>query len=575
MDIKELLKAARKEIPCDTVFKNALVANVYTMELEKTEAAVINGVIAAVGEGYEGAEYVDCGGMILAPGFIEGHMHVESTFMLPQNLAAAVAPMGTTTVMPDPHEIANTCGPDGVRFMRRASDGLPVDFYYGAPSCVPASAHETPLMPIEADELKELLDSGVCTHLGEMMNFPGVINCAPDVLAKLDAAKDRVMTGHAPGLSGPDLCAYIDAGITSDHECGTEEEALEKLRLGMYVMIRQGSTARNLAALAPILVRMPYLSDRCLAVSDDISPDFLRERGHLNGCLREMIGLGVPPLAALRTITLTPAQYFRLYDRGAVAPGKKADLVLLKDLAGCRIEKVWKNGVLTAENGKLKAHIDAAPPKDIPGAGLGVGTPSADALKVRAPEGPFRVNVIGTVPQQVFTNKLELALPVKDGFVCASPEEDIAKMCVVEKNRGTGKFSVGFIKGLGLRRGAVASSVAHDAHNYTCAGLDDVSMASALKELARIRGGIVVADGGRIIEELELPVGGLISLLKAEELAEKTDTLADALEKLGCANRHLFMQLSFMSLTVIPELKLTDQGYYDISGGGETPLFVR
>lgn len=575
MNFKKLLPAARQEEKCDTLFKNAKIANLYTMEYEEADIAVKDGIIIGVGEGYEGRETIECAKKIIAPGFIEGHIHVESTFMLPKNLAAAVAPLGTTTMMPDPHEIANTCGAAGVRFMERESRGLPIDFYYGAPSCVPASAHETPFEPIEADEIKELLTDGSCTHLGEMMNFPGVFLGDCGVWAKLDAASDVVITGHAPTLSGPLLCSYLLGGVTSDHECASKEEALEKLRRGLYLMIREGATARNLKALAPILADAPYLANRCLAVSDDISPDFIRERGHLNGCLKELIECGVPPLAALRTITLTPAEYFRLHDRGAVAPGKIADLVMMPNLESGRVEKVWKNGCLVAESGKMTASLDAKIPAELPGNRKQIKTPHAEELRVKIPDDASKINIIETVPGQVFTKTAVAAPRNENGFACADAANDTAKMTVVEKNRGTGKFSTGFIKGLGLKRGAIASSVAHDAHNYTCAGMDDVSMAAALAELARIKGGVVIADGEKILAELELPVGGLISLLDAEALCGKTAELAAAREALGCRNPHVMMQLSFMSLTVIPELKLTDQGYYDISAGGKKPLFMR
>ena len=575
MNFKRLLKASLQEEPCDLLFKNAKIANLFTMEFEKAEVAVKDGIIVGIGSGYQAAETVDCEGMVLSPGFIEGHMHIESTCMTPRNCAATLAPHGTTTAMPDPHEIANTCGPEGVRYMHRESEGLPVDFFFGAPSCVPASSHETPLEPIEAQGIKELLSDGTCTHLGEMMNFPGVIFGDEAVWKKLETAAEaeKVITGHAPGLSGPQLSAYLLGGVSSDHECGTLEEAREKLRRGMYLMIRQGATARNLSTLAPLLAEKPELACRILAVSDDITPDFILQRGELDGCLRELIACGVPPLAALRTITLTPAEYFRLYDRGAIAPGRKADLVLLESLEKGHVKKVWKEGRLVAVDGTLTVPLPERETK-LPGRGTAVRTPEAEELKLKLPQAEVRVNIIENLPGSVITGTLTEPPTVRDGCAVADAERGLAKMCVVEKNRGTGKFALGFVKNFGLKKGAIASSVAHDAHNYTCAGMDDQSMAAALARLAEIRGGIVIAEGEKILAELELPAGGLMSPLPHLELCGKFSELYRAVKELGCENDHAFMQLAFLSLSVIPELKLTDQGYCDIRKRDKVPLFV-
>ncbi len=576
MNFKPLLKSALGEEPCDLLFKNAAFANLCTMEYESGDIAVKDGIIVGIGGGYEAKETVDCAGHLLLPGFIEGHMHVESTFMTPRSLAAAISPLGTTTVMADPHEIANTCGVAGIRFMRRESEGLPVDFYYGAPSCVPASAQETPLEEIEAGEIEKLFADGTCTHLGEMMNFPGVYYGDDKVWAKLDAARGLVITGHAPRVRGKELSAYLLGGITSDHECESVDEAMEKLRRGMYVMIRQGTTARNLKALAPILAARPGLAVRCLAVSDDITPNFMIQRGHLNGCLRELIECGVEPLAALRTVTLTPAEYFRLDDRGMIAPGHIADLVMTDGLnEKFRVLKVWKRGELVAEDGRTLHQISPAVTAALPGYGREVRTPTADELRVKIDDPLAKINVIGVIPGQVITQTRQMAPTNIGGFACADPKRGLAKMAVVEKNRGSGRFAVGFLHGLGIARGAVASSIAHDAHNFTCAGMDDLSMATALHELARLRGGIVIAEGEKILAEIELPVGGLMSLLTVDEGRAKLDELAAARDALGCTAPHAFMLLSFMSLSVIPELKLTDKGYFDISGRGTVPLFVR
>ena len=573
--VKKLIDAAMKRVPCDLLLKGGRVPNLFTMEYEELDIAVKDGIIVGMGNGFKAAKTEDCSGMTLVPGFIEGHIHVESTNMTPKMLAAAISPLGTTTAMADPHEIANTSGMAGVRFMERESHGLLVDFYYGAPSCVPATSYETPREPLGAEDIKTLLDEGTCTHLGEMMNFPGVINCDKEVLAKLKVSKGKVITGHAPGVSGDQLAAYIVAGPNSDHECFTEENAREKLRRGMYVMIRQGTTARNLSELAPIVRDAPYLCTRCMAVSDDLAPEFIAERGHLNGCLRELMAEGVEPLAALRMVTLTPAEYFRLDDRGAIAPGRIADIVMLDSLETCRVLKVWKRGELAAENGSLikpeKLPICFPFPRNehMP------KMPSPADLKVKIPAGCARINVIGVVPDQVCTKTLVMEPTNIGGYAVADASRGLAKMAVVEKNKATGRTAIGFIKDFGLVRGAIASSVAHDAHNFTCVGMDDASMAAAFEALARLEGGLVVALDGKVIAEIGFPIGGLMSLMPIDKVLERSKSLQEAREKLGCENSSAFMQLAFMSLSVIPELKLTDQGYFDIANGGPKPLFVK
>lgn len=576
--MRHLLKAARKEEPCDLLLSGGQIANLYTMEYEKADVAIKDGVIVGIGKGYEAKTEEDCTDKLIVPGFIEGHMHIESTFMVPRNLAPVLSPLGTTTIMADPHEIANTCGTEGVKFMHDESVGLSVDIFYGAPSCVPASYYETAREPLEASDLKKLFDEDICTHLGEMMNFPGVFLGDGDVWNKLEAASGRVITGHAPRLSGGELAAYIIGGCDSDHECESAEEALEKLRRGMWLMVRQGATARNLKTLAPLIRDNEFLAFRSMAVSDDITPDFIHERGHLNGCLKELMAEGISPLAALRMVTLSPAEYFRLYDRGSVAPGKKADLVLLDGLENCGVLKVWKNGEPVAENGKPLKRYTPATVNPLPGLSSGTKTPTADELKIKIPaeftHDP-KVNVIGVELGQVVTKTLTVKPTVEDGYAIADAERDLAKFAVVEKNRGTGRTALGFIHGFKMKRGAIAMSIAHDAHNYTCAGMDDESMSAALAELSRMGGGIILALDGKIICKTELPVGGLMSLLPFEELRKEIGGVYATLEKLDSREAHALMQLSFLSLSVIPELKMTDRGYFDISSGGAKPLFVK
>lgn len=574
--MRELLMAARKDKPADLLLKGGTVANLFTMEYERADVAVKDGIIIGVGEGYEAPETCDCTGKIIAPGFIDGHMHVESTFMVPRSLAAAIAPHGTTTIMPDPHEIANTCGMEGVRFMHSESKGLPVDMFFGAPSCVPASDFETPMEALSSKDIKAMFGEGLSTHLGEMMNFPGVILGDEEVWAKLAAAGGRVITGHAPGIGGGWLAAYLLGGVTSDHECDNRAEALEKMRRGMWIMIRQGATARNLAELAPLVRDREILAARAMAVSDDITPDFIAERGHMDGCVRELIAEGVPPLTALRLVTLSPAEYFRLDDRGAVAPGKLADLILLGSAEKCDVQRVWKRGMLVAADGRLATPIVPAVRGVMPGSRTSAPMPGLEELRVKCPAGATaEINVIGVIHGQVATKTLVLDATVENGELVADSGRDLAKIAVVEKNRGTGRTAIGFISGYGLGRGAIASSIAHDAHNFTCVGMDDHSMVTALSKLKELGGGIVLTLGEKVLATLELPAGGLMSPLPFDELRAEIAHLRAGLDELRADNPDALMQLSFMSLSVIPELKLTDKGYFDISAGGGQPLFVR
>lgn len=572
--LKKLLAAALAKEPADLLLKGGRIANLYTMEYECKDVAIKDGIIVGVGEGYQAKETVDCAGCVIAPSFIEGHMHVESTYMVPRNLAAAIAPHGTGTVMADPHEIANTCGMDGIRFMYRESEGLPLDIYYGAPSCVPASEMESPFKPLDAGDVKALFDEGICTHLGEMMNFPGVIMGDDGTWAKLDAAKGRVITGHAPGVTGKELAAYMLGGITSDHECSSSDGAMEKLRRGMYVMIRQGATARNLESLIGLVKNAPQLSARCMLVSDDTTPEFIHSRGHLDGCVREAIECGVAPLAALRMVTLTPAEYFRLNDRGAIAPGKTADIVLLDSVEKCSVIKVWKRGRLAAENGNILKKPVPAIISELPGYKGTVRTPLPDEIKVPLPRAGAKLNAIDVIEHQIITKTLVLEPEVKDGMAVPCKVRDIAKMVVVEKNQGTGRVAIGFLKGFGLERGAIASSIAHDAHNFSCAGMDDESICTALAAIAKTGGGLAVALGDKILAHLELPVGGLMSPLPLEYLIEGISAPMEAVKKLGCRDNEAFMHLAFLSLSVIPELKLTDNGYFDISTYRAFPLWA-
>ena len=571
----KLPAVARGDIPADLVIKNAKIANVFTGEYELSDVAVHQGKIAGIGH-YNAKTSYDAQGRVLIPSLIDGHIHIEDTMLTPENFALESVKHGTGTVFADPHEIANALGMSGLRFMFRASQNLPIDIFYGAPSCVPASELETPLDALDALSIHDMFTRRLTHHLGEMMNFPAVINGDPDAWSKILIADSFSvpLTGHAPGVTGKALNAYLASGITSDHECTTLEEAQEKLSRGMWLMLREGSTFRDLARLIQIIKANPLAASRCMAVSDDITARYLVERGHMDEKMRIMLREGLDPFIALRLVTLSPAEYFGLHDRGAIAPGKRADFALLEGESldeGFTVSEVWKSGKMTVRDDdtfslhdtKQAAPVLAVRVKHIP---------SPEQIRVRTAGSTMRV--IGVTEGTAITRTLKL--PVKDsgGYVCADPERDIAKIVVLERHHDTGRFGVGFVKGLGIRRGAVGSSVAHDAHNYVAAGADDESIVTALKALAEMGGGLACTLGGEVKAEFALPIGGLMSYLDAQSVSAELEKLENAAQDLGVGIGHPFMVLSFLCLSVIPELRITDLGYVDITKFGVQSIFA-
>ena len=483
---RSCLPFARGDRPAELLIRNARIANVFSLEYELADVAVAQGIVVGVGSGYEGLETIDATGKVLIPGMIDGHVHIESAMLTPARFAEAVVPRGTAAVMADPHEIANVWGTAGVIAMWRNAQEAPLDFFWGAPSCVPASDFETCRTPLSHEELARLFTDGVCQHLGEMMNFPAVIGGDEAVWAKLAAAGDRPLTAHSPGLAGKDLCTYLLSGCLADHETTRYEEGLEKLRRGGWIMLRAGAAANDLPILASLVVENPARSSRCMVVSDDLTPTALATDGHMDTKLRAMIRLGIEPLIALRMVTLSPAEYFKLPRRGGIAPGWLADLALVDSLESCQVEKVWKNGRLVAQNGQLCTTINTdflsgeiSPPSPVPATAIQIETPS-DKQKIRA---------IGWRSGSLLTESLIITPTVEDNLVVADPGQDIAKLVVQERNRNTGRVAVGLVQGLGLKCGALGASVAHDAHPFIVAGMEDASILRALTWLRENGGG--------------------------------------------------------------------------------------
>ncbi len=564
--IQRRLQAARGEIEVDLVIADCLVGNVYTGEWLKQNIALYDGIIVGVGD-YPGPR-MELPGRYLVPGFIDGHLHLESSMLTPRELARAMVPLGTTAIVADPHEIANVWGTRGLDYLLAASQGLPLDIFFMLPSCVPASSLGTSGACLEAADLSPYRRHPRVLGLAEVMNFPGTVAGEPHILEKIALYPRGPVDGHAPLLSGKALNAYRLAGIGSDHECTELAEAQEKLRLGFALMVREGSLARNLADLLPAVT--PATLRRSLLVTDDCHPEDLVQRGHLDHLLRLAVSLGLDPLSAITMVTLNPAGYFGVKDRGAIAPGLVADLVVLQNLKEFRVEKVWKKGRLVAEEGRLLPDVDL-PDYPAPSGPLQVESIDPEALASQV-TGDL-VKVIGLVSGQLLTEKLVLPAPIRNGRLGTDPDRDLLKLAVVERHHQSGRIGLGLVQGFGIKKGALASTVAHDCHNLVLLGVSEEDMLAAARHLVELGGGSAVVAEGKILADLPLPVAGLISTAPLEEVAQAHGHLREAYRSLGGTLADPFMTLSFLSLEVIPALKLTDLGLVDVNRFQVVPLF--
>jgi adenine deaminase len=556
---------ARGDEPADLVVRGARVFSAFTREWLDGDVAVAGGRFAGVGS-YEGVETVDAEGRMLVPGFVDAHVHIESSMLTLERFAEVVLSHGTTTIVADPHELANVVGAEGVHWLLDAAAAVPLNVFVMAPSCVPASRFESPKGALGLADIEAILERDGALGVAEMMDFPAVIAGDEAALGKVAAAGATHVDGHAPGVSGHALNAYLAAGIASDHEATTYEEALEKRRKGAWVLIREASNARNLEALLPLVKK--HGPERCAFCTDDREADVLLDEGHIDGMCRAAVGAGVSLEDALVLAGHHGALCHRLPGIGAIAPGYLADFSLIAD-AGFRPDRVYKDGRLVAEDGRAMP-IDAPVPPDWLTGTVRMGPLSAGEFAIPASGAPVRV--IELVPDQLLTGSATERPLIADGLAVADPARDLAKIAVIERHQATGRVGLGLVRGFGLREGAFASTVSHDAHNVIVVGTSDADMEACARRLAELGGGIVVVRGGSVVAELPLPVAGLMSDRPAAEVAAALGELRDAARALGVQVRAPFMALSFLGLSVIPSLKVTDRGLVDVDRFELVPL---
>jgi len=558
---------ARGEAPADLVLKNARIINTFVGEIEQGNVAIYGDRIAGIGDYDEAKEIIDLQGNYLAPGLIDGHTHIESSMLHPARYAQAVVPRGTLTVVTDLHEIANVCGLKGIKFVIDWAQKLPLDMLFMAPSCVPATTLETSGAQIGTEEVKGLLTSPNVIGLGEVMNFPGVLSGDEKVLNKIIASQGSVIDGHAPGLRGKELNAYIAAGIFSDHECTTLKEGKEKLERGMYLMIREGSSEKNLDALLPLVTDNTY--KRCFFVVDDRSCSDLLHEGDIDWVLREAISKGLEPIRALQMATINTAEYFRLYDRGAIAPGYLANLVTITDLSKLEIDMVFYKGKLVARQGRLLFSLPQLKTNSyqLTANTVRIKPLTIELLSLRAKRSNLTEEtfpIIEIVPGQIATKKRVEKVKVVDGMIVPDLEKDILKLVVVERHKASGNIGLGLVKGFGLKQGALASSVAHDSHNIIAVGANDFDILKAIEEIERSQGGLVACANHKVLASLPLPIAGLLSPEPLVVVVAQFEKLEKAAASLGNLPPAPFSILSFLALPVIPELRLTDLGLVDV-----------
>lgn len=568
MERQKIIDIARGDEPAAVLLKNAHLVNVFTGEIYKTDIAIRRSRIVGLGNDYDAETVIDLDGRYVAPGYIDAHVHIESAMCTPREFAKVVIPHGITSVVTDPHEIANVLGLEGISFMLDQAKYGPVSMYVMASSCVPATHMGTAGANLEAYDIEHLRSNPWVLGLAEMMNYPGVVNGDMIVLEKLEAFEGAVIDGHCPGLTGKPLNAYVSAGIGSDHECTTVEEAREKLRLGMTIFIREATNAHNLQALLPVVTPENY--HRVCFCTDDRQPADLIDQGSIDHMVRVAIKEGLDPIKAIQMGTINTAQYFGLRDRGAIAPGRRADLFIFSNLNEPIAEQVYRGGYLVAEDGVMLPIKEVRRPIALRSS-MNVRWELVDfAIPARG----TKARVIGSIPDQLVTEHRIEEIKCVDGYAVSDVERDILKMTVIERHRATGNTGKGFIHGIGLKRGAIAGTVAHDHHNLIVIGIDDESMMAAARAVAQMEGGLAAAHGDTILTRLPLPIAGLMSDRPITEIRQRVDDLLDAAKELGSPLHDPFMAMSFMALEVIPSLKLTDVGLVDVVKFEVVDLFI-
>jgi len=546
----------RGDEPADLVIRGAQLFDLVSADLVQTDIALCGDTVVGTYGRYEGKKSFDAKGLIAVPGFIDTHLHVESSLVTPLEFERCVLPHGVTTAICDPHEISNVLGAEGIRYFLACAEAMRMDLRVQLSSCVPATHLETAGAALEAGDLTPFTDHPKVIGLAEFMNFPGVLHRDPGCLAKLEAFSHRHIDGHAPLVRGMDLNGYLSAGIRTDHETTTVEEAREKLAKGMAILIREGSVSKDLHALIPLITRdaSPFLA----FCTDDRNPLDIAEEGHLDYMIRAAIANGADILATYRTASLSAARHFGLFDRGFLGPGKRADIVLVEDLAACSVKEVFAGGKLV--EGALFADRKAVPPVGLASVRSRKLAPKDFAAKAREGETP----VIGVVPGRIITERLSLRLPERDGVALPDLDQDAVKVTVIERHGRNGGIASGFVHGFGMKHGAIASSVGHDSHNLCVVGVDEASMAAAANRLIETGGGFAVADGGKVVADLALPVAGLMSDQPFETVRHGLEGLRAAAKALGVVLAEPFLQVAFLTLPVIPHLKITDKGLVDV-----------
>ncbi|SCG84515.1 adenine deaminase [Proteiniborus sp. DW1] len=562
-EIKQKIDLAYGRIKPEMVLKNAKIVNVFSHEIVEGDVAIHQGKIVGIGN-YVGQKEIDLGGKFVAPGLIDGHVHIESSMVSPTQFARAVVPRGTTTIIADPHEIANVKGIEGIKYMLDSSEGLPLNAYFMLPSCVPATYFETSGAKLLAEDLAELIDHERVLGLGELMSYPAVVSGDEEIIDKIKLAREhnKLIDGHGPEIKDKELNAYVAAGVLTEHECSTVEEMLNRLRLGMYILIRQGSAARNLKELVRGLKRENMR--RCLFCTDDKHPEDILLTGHIDNNVRLAIKNGIDPISAIQMATINAAECYRLKNIGAIAPGYNADLIVVDDLKNFNVLQVYKDGIIVGENKKPLFDVKDFDNSNVTDT-VRIKEVSKEDLRIRLDKDI--ANVIRLLPHNLVTQKVVRKVDVKNGEFKNNSKLDILKLAVIERHNATGNVGLGLVEDFRLKNGAIALTIAHDSHNLISIGDSDEDMLLAIKEVARVGGGIAIASKGKVLKSLNLPIGGIMSDESMENVNEKlAEMLNIAYEELG-VNRDIdpFMTLSFLALPVIPEIKVTDKGLFDVS----------